>query len=87
MIPSTVMSCFPGFCPAIEACSLDWKTLQPEIVPEENTSSLDSAESSKDRAKTVLVENSMGPLERFVQLSWLIILTNWRKFFMRLSCY
>ena len=69
MIPSTAMSCFPGFCPAIEACSLDWKNLQPGIVPEENTSSLDSAESSKG-AKTVLVENSMGSHERFVQLSY-----------------
>ena len=73
MIPSTAMSCFPGFCPAIEACSLDWKNLQPGIDPEENTSSLDSAELSKG-AKTVLVENSMGPLERFVQLSCLSLI-------------
>lgn len=72
MIPSTAMSCFPGFCPAIEACSLDWKNLQPGIDPEENTSSLDSAELSG--AKTVLVENSMGPLERFVQLSCLSLI-------------
>jgi len=65
VIPSTAMSCFPGFCPAIEACSLHWKNLQPGIVPEDNVSSLDYPESSKG-AKTVLVENSMGPLERFV---------------------
>ena len=65
MIPSTAMSCFPGFCPAIEACSLDWKHLQPGIVPEDNVSSLDSSESSKG-AKTVFVEDSMGPVERFV---------------------
>ena len=69
MIPSTAMSCFPGFCPAIEACSLDWKNLQPGIVPEENTLSLDSTGSSRG-AETVLVENSMGPHERFVQLSY-----------------
>ena len=73
MIPSTAMSCFPGFCPAIEACSLDWNNLQPGIIPEENTSSLDSAGSSKG-AQTVLVDNTMGPLERFVQLSCLIII-------------
>ena len=54
MFPSTAVSCFPGFCPAIEACSLDWKKLEPGIVPEESTSSVDSP------------ENSMGPLERFV---------------------
>ena len=62
------MSCFPGFCPAIDACSLDWKNLQLGVVPEENTSSSDSG------AKTVLVENSMGPLERSVQLSCLIVI-------------
>ena len=71
MIPSTAMSCFPGFCPAIEACSLDWKNLEPGIVPEEKIhkvqlpARVDSPESSKD-AKTVLDEDSMGPLERFV---------------------
>ena len=65
MIPSTAMSCFPGFCPAIEVCSLDWKNLQPGIVLEENISSADSPE-------TVLVENSMEPLERFVYCSFLV---------------
>lgn len=76
MIPSTAMSCFPGFCPAIAACSLDWKNLEPGIVPEGkihkvqlplqlHCARVDSPESSKD-AKTVLDENIMGPLERFV---------------------
>ena len=67
MIPSTAMSCFPGFCPAIEACSLDWKNLQPGIVLEENTSSVGSPE-------MLLVENSMGLLERFVLLLHLFII-------------
>ena len=34
-IPQSMMSCFPGFLPAIEACSLNWKNIDLGIDLEE----------------------------------------------------
>ena len=34
-IPQSMMSCFPGFLPAIEACALNWKNIDLGIALEE----------------------------------------------------
>lgn len=83
VVPPSAVSCFPGFLPAIEACSLEWKNLELGIVPEEKSRqvqhplTLRCARMYCPEPRTDAEnENIMAPLERFVLFLYILIVLN-----------